>query len=286
MRIDVGDLGFSTPPGFNDLTGYSFKAPIEKELCEIGGGPLPPGVTDVDGLLAERRGELEDGLPGAIVIEGEGTTTIAGLPARTLTFAILDRTGRFRERWALALDTPTSYLQISYSSREDSVHAAPRFAHVVASASFSDVALTPPPGYTRRWTGKLWIDIPDHLLPPRTYKFASPDETTRLQVAFVTEASEPTIERELAQDTSLGEEIRERTSDAYTTRDLTGTLHTFKLARAQGGILMEDVVSRAHLALGGIPVVHVYARGPSIDAPALRALFDTLCDSVTPVARP
>src|SRR3954468_20824959 len=101
MRIDVGDLGFSTPSGFNDITGYAFKAPIEKELCEVSGGPLPEGVTDVDGLLAERRGELEDGLPGAIVIEGEGATMIAGLPARTLTFAILDRTGRFRERWAL-----------------------------------------------------------------------------------------------------------------------------------------------------------------------------------------
>ena len=193
MRIDLGDLAFTTPPGFTDITGYSFKAPGEKELCEVTGGALPMGVSDVDRLLAERRGELEDGLPGAIVIEGEGTTTLAGRPARTLTFAILDRTGRFRERWALALDTATSYLQISYSAREDNQFAAERFEHIIASASLAEVALSAPPGYVRRWVGKLWLDIPEHLLPPRTYKFLSQDEATRLQIAFVTEASEPTI---------------------------------------------------------------------------------------------
>lgn len=286
MRIDVGDLGFSTPTGFTDLTGYSFKAPADKELCEVTGGDLPPGVTDLDGLLAERRGELEDGLPGAIIIEGEGTTVLAGLPARTLTFAILDRTGRCRERWALALDTATSYLQISYSAREDNQFAAERFEHIVASASFAEVALSASPGYVRRWVGKLWLDIPEHLLPPRTYKLVSQDEATRLQVAFVTEASEPTIERELAQDTSLGEEVRERSSVEITTTELTGTLHTFKLARAQDGILLEDVVLRAHLQLHRIPVVHVYGRGPSVDALALRALVDALAESVTPVERP
>jgi hypothetical protein len=286
MRIDIGDLSFTAPPGFTDVTGYSFKAPADKELCEVSGGALPPGVSDLDGLLAERRGELEDGLPSAIVIEGEGTTVLGGLPARTLTFSILDRNGRYRERWALALDTPGSYIQISYSAREDNAFAAERFEHVVASASFTPVALSTPDGYVRRWAGKLWLDIPAHLEPPRTYQFLSPDETNRLKIAFFAPAAEPTIERELAQDTALGEEVRERSSSEIATKELTGTLHVFKLARAQEGILFEDIVRRAHLLRQDVPVAHVYGRAPSADAIPLEALVDALIESVAAVERP
>jgi hypothetical protein len=285
MRIDVGDLSFASPPGFTDVTGYSFKAPVERELCEVSGGALPPGVSDLDGLLAERRGELEDGLPDAIVIEGEGTTVLAGLPARTLTFGILDRDGRYRERWVLALDTASSYVQIAYSARDDNDLAAERFEHIVKSASFTRMALPTPEGYVRRWAGKLWLDIPAHLVPPRTYQFLSPDETKRLQVSFFAPTAEPSIERELAQDTALGEEVRERSSSEIATKELTGTLHLFKLARAEDGILLEDVVRRAHLRKLDVPVAHVYGRAPSVDAAPLEGLVNALIDSVSAVER-
>jgi len=286
MRIDVGDLSFASPPGFTDVTGYSFKAPAaDRELCEVSGGALPPRVSDLDGLLAERRGDLEDGLPGVIVIDGEGTTTLAGLPARTLTFSILDRDCRYRERWALALDTATSYIQISYSARDDNELAAERFEHIVKSSSFIRSALPPPEGYVRRWTGKLWLDIPAHLEPPRTYQFLSPDETIRLQVKFIGPSAEPSIERELAQDTALGEEVRERSSYEIATKELTGTLHAFKLARAADGVLVEDVVRRAHLRKQDVPVAHVYGRAPSIDAGSLEGLVNALIDGVSAVER-
>jgi hypothetical protein len=280
MRIHAGNLGFDSPPGFRDVTGYSFKAPSREELCEVGGGALPVGVSDLDGLVADRRSDLEDGMRDRAIVEGTTATVLAGLPAKTLTIGILDDRARVRERWTFALDTRETYLQISYSSRADNALAEGRALHVVAGASFSLPATPAPEGYTRRWTGKLWIDIPSHLAPPRTYQFVSADETTRLEVAFVTAANEPSIDQEIEQDTTLGEEVREQTSTAITTPELTGTLHSYHLTRTEDEILIDELVQRAHLRRDGAPVAHVSGRAPSVDGPALEAAIQALIESL------
>jgi hypothetical protein len=285
MRIHVGNLGFDSPPGFKDITGYAFKARSGGELCDVGGGRLPVDVTDLDGLVADRRSDIEDGMPGLSIIEGTSRTVLAGLPAQTLTIGILDDKARRRERWALALDTRETYLQISYSSRADDDLAEPRFLHVVASASFSLPATPAPEGYVRRWTGKLWIDIPSHLEPPRTYQFVSADETTRLEMAFLGASAEPSIDREIGQDTTLGEEVRAQTSREIATPELTGTLHGYHLTRAEDEILIDEVVRRAHLRRGGVPVAHVFGRAPSIDEAALDAAVQALIDSLGEIER-
>jgi hypothetical protein len=283
MRIHVGNLGFESPPGFRDVTGYSFKAPGGEELCEIGGGPLPVGVSDLDGLVADRRSDLEDGMRDRAIVEGTTNTVLAGLPAKTLTIGILDDRARVRERWTFALDTRETYLQISYSSRADNALAESRALHVVASASFSLPATPATEGYTRRWTGKLWIDIPSHLVPPRTYQFVSANETTRLEIAFVTAANEPSIELEIEQDTTLGEEVRAQSTTAVSTPELTGTLHSYHLTRTEDEILIDELVLRAHLHRDGAPVAHVSGRAPSIDAPALEAAIQALIEGLSAI---
>ena len=285
MRIDHGDLGFSTPPALNDVTGYSFKAPRpERELCEVTSGALPAGVRDLDGLLADRRDHVD--IPGASLIEGEGTTRLAGLPARTLTFVILDVQARYRERWALALDTPDTCVQIAYSGPADNVLIEPRFLHVVASASLDQASLPTPPDYVRRWAGKLWIDVPAHLAPPRNYQFLSVDETRRLTVQFFPAAAEPTIESELVEDQALGETVREQSSAEIATPYLTGTRHLVKLVRTEAGLLIEEVVVRVHLRRGDVAVVHVSGRAPSIDEARLDAEVDALVQSFSGVQGP
>lgn len=285
MRIDVNDLSFSAPPGFTDVTGYSFEAPApERELCDVGGGPLFGEVRDLDDLFADRRRTVD--IPGASVIEGDGATTLAGLSARTLTYTILDEEGPCRERWAMAIDTPDTYLQIAYAARADNDRAEARFLHVVESASFVPESFTTPPGYVRRWTGKLWIDIPDHLAPPRRYQFLARDETRRLAVAFFPGVAEPSIEGELAEDVTLGETVRERSSTEITTPHLTGTRYRFALVRSEGGLLIDEVVVRVHLRLRDIPVVHVSGRAPSIDEALLAAEVDALVASVVEASRP
>jgi hypothetical protein len=284
MRIDARDLGFTAPPGFTDATGYSFEAEgPEKELCDVGGGPLQGEIRDLDGLFADRRATAD--IPGASVIEGEGTTTLAGLPARTLTFLILDDEARYREHWAMALDTPDSYVQIAYSARADNPLATPRFLHAVASASFSPASLPTPAGYVRRWAGKLWLDVPAHLLPPRVYQFVSADETRRLEVGFFPAEREPSIESELARDLASGGAVTERSRAEITTPELTGARHAFTITRTEEGVLVQEVVVRAHLRLRDVPVAHVFGRAPSIDAAQLAAEVDALVQSLTEAER-
>lgn len=281
MRIQIGNLSFESPAGFKDVTGYAFKARAGKELCDVGGGPLPTGVSDLDGLVADRRSDVADGLRSAASITDGGATTLAGHPARTLTIGIHEGGQVQRERWALALDTATTYVQVAYSGRLDDALLAERFQHVVASATATMVAFPTPDGYVRRWAGRLWVDIPSHLEPPRSYQFVSPDETMRLGISFLAAASEPTIEREIEQDATLGEEVRARTSAEITTPDLTGTLHAYQLTRTEDDILIDESVRRAHLRLQGLPVAHVFGRAPSVDAAALDAAVRALLDSLT-----
>ena len=281
MRIHVGTLSFESPQGFRDVTGYSFENRDTEELCDVGGGPLPVGVKDLDGLVADRRSDIDDGMANLAIIEGTNRTVLAGLPAQTLTIGILDEDARRRERWTLALDTRETYLQISYASRADDDLAEARFLHVVASASFTLLATPVPEGYVRRWTGKLWADIPSHLVPPRTYQFLSRDETMRLEVWLLTGDDEPTIESEIEQDSAHGEEVRDQTSSDIAIGDLTGTLHAYHLTRTDDDILVDDVVRRAHLRLHGAPVAHVFGRAPSIDEAALEAEIRDLIESIS-----
>lgn len=286
MRIQIGTLEFESPVGFKDITGYSFKSRDREELCEVGGGPLPLGVSDLDGLVADRRSDLEDGLPGLAIVQATGGAVLAGLPARTLTIGILDDEAPRREQWALALDTRETYLQISYGSRADNDLAEARFLHVVASASFTLPAMEAPAGYTRRWTGKLWIDIPSHLEPPRTYQFLSTDETMRLEIAILADTAEPTIDAEIEQDSAHGEEVRDQTSADLGTADLTGTLHAYHLTRTEDDILVDDAVRRAHVQRDGAPIAHVFGRAPSVDEAALEAAVRELIESISEIERP
>ncbi len=105
MFITIDTFRFVPPTGFTDVTGYSFRERGAKELLDVSAGVLPAGIDTLDALLAERRSELELGLPGSIQIDGEGATALAGLPARTLAFSFSDGGERIREHWVLVLDT-------------------------------------------------------------------------------------------------------------------------------------------------------------------------------------
>ncbi len=287
MRIHVGNLGFTTPKGFRDTSAYSFQTPDRKEKCEVEGGRLPREVRDLDAMLKDRRGDLEDGLRGVLVITGQGRAVLDGLPARTLTFGIREGGVGYQGSLALALDTPGSYVQIAYACRADDAEAVARFGHIVASASFTVEGSATPEGFIRRWAGKLWLDVPAHLEPPLTYQFLSPDETMRLLVSFVRAGAEPSINSEIDEDTALGEVVKERGRADLTTPHapyVSGTAYRFVLTRGEDGISYEDVVRRAHLAVDGVPAVHVYGRAPTIDEPALDAAFDALVASVERVS--
>lgn len=289
MLIDVDTFRFATPPAFIDVTGYCFKAHGRKELLDVGASVLPEGVDTLDALFAERRGELLLGLPG-VRIDREGATRLAGLPARTLDFSFSDGAGRASERWVLALDTPESYIQLSCAAPSEDEAAWTRFEHVVESASLTGATAPAPPGWVRRWAGKLWLDVPVHLGLPRTYQFLSIDEAIRIEVAHFRDGAAPAIDDELAQDTAHGEVVAARSRRDIRVGPLRGTLYTFTLSGLEDDVTIDDVVHRAHLDIAHRDV-HVYGRAPRADEGALDAAFQALLASLEqidpgPGARP
>ena len=91
MFITIDTFRFVPPTGFADVTGYSFRARGAKELIDVSAGVLPAGIDTLDALLAERRRELELGLPGSIQIDGEGATVL-GQIAKARKLSIEQRT--------------------------------------------------------------------------------------------------------------------------------------------------------------------------------------------------
>jgi len=282
MFITIDTFRFVPPTGFTDVTGYSFKAQGAKELLDVSAGLLPARIYTLDALLAERRAELELGLPGAIRIDGEGATVLAGLPARTLVFSFSDGGRRIREHWVLALDTVETYIQLSSSALAEDEAARTRFAHVVHSAAWTEAPSPTPAGWVRRWAGKLWLDVPKHLHPPRSYQFNSADEAIRLEVAHFRDGAPPAIEREIAQDTARGEVVTTRSSRELRVGPLRGTLHAFRLSGVEDGVAIDDVVRRAHFDIGHRDV-HIYGRARRTDEGALDAAFGGLVASLEPI---
>jgi hypothetical protein len=287
MRIDAGQFSFSPPPGLDDISGYYFIAREGPGRIEVSGGFLSHGVSDLDGMVGDRRSEIP------VPMESQAMATLDGVPARTLSFTAPGLVA-LRGRLAIALDPAPSeglrYVQIAFLARADDDGEAACFAHVVASASFAGAVEpaqppAPPEGWVRRYAGRLWLDVPESLPPPRTYVFRSPDEAMRFEVAVVDASDEPGIEEELAFDLSLGGTLKDRTRTDIARGRLTGTLHAYTITRAEDGVLHDDVVRRAHLLLRDVPVAHVSGRAPSIDAPALEAALDTLLGSIEETER-
>lgn len=282
MIVTVDTFRFASPPAFTDVTGYSFKAHGAKELIDVSADILPAGIDTLDALLAARRESLAAGLPGAVQIDGEGTTQLAGLPARTLEFSFSDHGTRFSEQWVLVLDTAESYVQVSGSAPAADEAARIRFAQVLQSASWTEPQSPPPAGWVRRWAGKLWLDVPVHLEPPRTYAFVSADESIRIEVAHFAHGAPPSIDDELAMDTSHGEVVTARASRQLRVGPLRGILHTFTLAGAEDGVIIDDALRRAHFDINHRDV-HIYGRTRRAAEVALDATFQALVASLEQV---
>lgn len=284
MRVYAGTWSFLAPPGLQDVTGYSFKARGARELLDVQAARMPDDAHDLDSLLAARRLELEGGLPGAFTIAGEGTAQFAGLAARTLTFGFTDGGEASCERWALAQDTRDSYVQIAYAAPADADEAQARFDHALASASLTDATSATPGGWARRWAGCLWLDVPEHLDPPRRYHYLASDEALRVEVAVHAERLAPSITRELQQDTARGESITGSTSREFVAGAIRGQLYTYTRSRSDGRATIEESVRRAQIAAWRGSAVHLFGRARRGDEALLEATVLAILQSLEQVA--
>lgn len=284
MRISLDRFSFETPQGFEDNTNYTFKDPKRQELLTVTFGARPPEARDLPSLLAIRRANLE-ALPNPVKVEGESDTRVDGLPGRMLSFQFEEAGASYRERWAVALPAPDTYLQISYAAPANDEKAAQRFQHMLSSVvpARKEPTASSPAGYVRRWAKRMSLDVPAVLAPPRNYQFAAKDRATLVLSAYSNDPAmrAPTEIEERAQDSARGAELGETERSPFYSPHAEGLILTYSLTSHDPGLPEREEVRRAHLTLSDGTIVHVAARGPMGSA-EMETAFLRLIESVEP----
>jgi hypothetical protein len=224
MRIDLERSSFVVPPGFRDITNYSFKSEAgqPQELLTVMYEPVPPDVNGLDALMESRRQRLDvagDDL-GMGKPEAAKPTTLAGLEARQTSYVLDDGEEKYREWMVVALISPSQYVQVTYMASASDRRAQSRFEHIRQSAILAGRprpgAATASAGFTRRAAGQMTLDVPASLRPPPVYLFTSTDEKISLTINENTAASSPSAapEDNLRAQTADGSKLGElRSSD-------------------------------------------------------------------------
>lgn len=283
MRVELQQFSFEIPPGFDDWTNYSFKNREDDRVLTVSTGSRPPEASNLEALMSNRKSQLEQVIPGAVTLQAERDGSIGPWPARLLTFEVADRKRRFREHWAVAFDSPKTYIQISYGSPAENSESAEQFAHILRSvASPGSPGRT---GFVRRWAGIFSLDVPAELFPPRTYQFTTSDEATHLALSAYTPSDssrhEPSLEQEASEDerrgTVSGKVAAEFTSEKGGGQSLTYVLES---ETPDGNIL--EVRRRVLLRLGEGARVHLYGRARADAAARLEQIMASWISSFAP----
>jgi hypothetical protein len=286
MRINLDWFSFEAPPGFVDATGHTFNDKDKRELLTVDAGDRPSGATNLASLLSLRRKNLEFAMAGGVTVEAEAEARVGELPGRMLAFRFEDKKVRYRERWAVALTVPDSYLQISHAALASDPEAAGRFQHILASVVLAGrpEESAPAPGYVRRWAGGLTLDVPKNLFPPRVWQFVSADGPKQVVVSAFdprdTKRPIPTEAEERAQDGARGTMEEAAPAMAVSRPQASGLIKVFTLTPTEGGIPARQSIRRAYLSLPGGILVHVFARAPMASGPALESLVANLVGSI------
>ncbi len=244
MRIDLERSSFIVPPGFRDMTNYSFKqAPRQPmELLTVMFEPMPPDVKGLDELMERRRQRVEvagEDL-GVNKPQQPTPTTLAGLEARQTTYTMEDDEGKFREWMVVAMINPSQYVQVTYMAQASDSKAEARFNHIRDSAILAGrprpAAGAAPAGFVRRSAGQMTLDVPAGLQPPRVYLFISADERIRLTINENLAKAGPTP---LAPD----ENLRARTADGSQLGELRSS--DFTVGGGRGSLVGSTLTSPA-----------------------------------------
>ncbi len=288
MRISLDKFSFDAPPGFEDVTSYTFKDQRKRGLLTVTFGARPVEAHDLHSLLAIRRANLEMALAGDAKIEAESDVRVDGLPGRMLSFQFEDAGEKYRDRWAVALPGPDTYLQISYVALADDEEASHRFQHILASVvpARKQPPTTSPPGFVRRWAKRMSLDVPAVLAPPRTYQFVSKNGTTLTLRAY---SSAPTMQaptemEERAEDAAGGTELGETERLQFRGPNAEGLVVTYPLTSHDPARPEREVVRRAYLSLSGGISVHIAARAP-LESAEMEPAFQRLIKSIQPSRR-
>jgi hypothetical protein len=289
MRVD--GVAFESPAGLEDSTSYSYQAPSSHEELTLE-FELPVGrATPAEIVITDVHEGLAGYFAAEFVLVARGDQPFVGQPGKFLTYR-LDGSEQVVSKIIVANtarpDGPVGtakgdWIKLAWSAAMagagGSVDAIvdPIIASVVPVERASATVL---PGHVRHQAGDWVLDVPAHLLGPRTFIYEDIDIELRVELSVLqADAPEPTLEPGVA--VAGGEEL------SRTEHTLTDGARVDLDVRSDSDPNGESTLilakRKVELVGGGAGTqrwVVISATSPARDGARLRSIIDDLLASV------
>jgi hypothetical protein len=294
MRVD--GIAFESPAGLEDSTSYSYQAQATYEELSVE-FELPIGrATPAEIVLADVR----DGLAGYFASEfsaiAQGDQPFVGQPGKFLTYR-LDGSEQVVSKIIVANaarrdGTRGDWIKLVYSAWPASLASAGGSIDAVVDpiiASVAPIERAPAsvlPGHVRQQAGDWVLDVPAHLLGPRTFIYEDIDIELRVELSVLEAgAPEPALEPGVA--VAGGEQV------GRTEQVLADGARVDLEVRSDSDPNGEStlILAKRHVELAGKRAgdrrwVVISATSPTRDGARLRSIVDDLLASVRPEVAP
>lgn len=201
MRVD--GVAFESPAGLEDSTSYSYQAPstYEELTVEL---ELPVGrATPAEAVIADVRESLAGYFGAELSIVAQGDQAFFGQPGKFLQYR-LDGDEQVESKIVVANTARADHqrgdwIKLAWSAWPGALASAGSVDAVVDPivASFAPIGTAAPvlPGHVRQQAGDWQLDVPAHLIGPRTFIYEDIDAELRVELSVLDAgASEPALE--------------------------------------------------------------------------------------------
>jgi hypothetical protein len=287
MRVD--GVAFESPAGLEDSTNYSYQARTTHEELNVE-FELPVGrATPAEAVIADVREGLVGYFGAELTIVAQGDQVFLGQPGKFLQYR-LDGSEQVVSKIVVANTVRPDgqrgdWIKLVWSAGPGAVAAAGSVDAVVDPivASVKPVGSAPAPvlpGHVRQQAGSWQLDVPAHLVGPRTFIYEDIDAELRVELSVLDAgAPDPTLEPGVA---LAGAEQVSRTDQTLADGERID-LHVRSDSDPNGESTL--ILAKRNIELVGARTgqqrhVVISATGPARDSSRLSGIVDDLLASV------
>lgn len=317
MQINIEKINCVVPKNFMIAAGGAFYTPDEsgktdesvklgittrQEYLTVSGElPLPEGGTIETVMKEARERPFNTSYAADFTIEREEPATVDGHPARLLIYTVDGEKVKYRNYYAVIQAAAQTYITLMYQTLAEDAASRTKFNHILTSAAFT-VGETAPttkaaaPSFTRRFAGRLSLDVPDALRPAKTDERGgvnflqntnqNPDAQIALQITFYDAGQTPQrpLDSEIEQDETYGAAIASKDVRQIKTDEFEGRVESYVMSR--GDVIMPAKQTPFLLAEGKLrdgTLVRLRGKSPISSKEQMQSSFNELLESVRPV---
>lgn len=286
MRVD--GVAFESPAGLEDSTSYSYQARATSEELNVE-FELPVGrATPAEQVIADVREGLTGYFGAQLAIVSEGDQPFVGQPGKYLQYR-LDGSDPVVSKIVVANTARPDgsrgdWIKLVWSEASGAVASA-SVAAVVDPIAASMVRIGSPPtpvlpGHVRQRAGEWQLDVPTHLVGPRTFIYEDIDAELRVELSVLdASAQDPALDPGVA--IADAEQISRRDQKLDDGERIDLEVRSDSDPNGESTLILakrniELVGSRA----GERRFVVISATGPARDGARLRGIVDDLLTSV------